>query len=180
MVSLFGIFGPRLKSLVPRDVKNFCKKALGVPSMELGLLNMRRNGFSPEIVVDIGAFRGEYTRMCKRVFPNAHILMIEPQKARQRDLMELQGEYTNVAYTPALLGPAQREAVGFYESGSASSVLSVRENGESPTVYLPMTTLDLVTENTPFAKPDLVKLDVQGYELEVLQGGKRVLASELL
>jgi hypothetical protein len=40
-----------------------------------------------------------------------------------------------------------------------------------------MTTLDAITEGSAFARPDFIKLDVQGYEIEVLRGGVRALES---
>lgn len=40
-----------------------------------------------------------------------------------------------------------------------------------------MTTLDALVKNSIFACPDLIKLDVQGYEIEVLKGGIETLAS---
>jgi hypothetical protein len=40
-----------------------------------------------------------------------------------------------------------------------------------------MTTLDAVTRGTPFERADFLKLDVQGYELEVLKGAGQVLTS---
>jgi hypothetical protein len=40
-----------------------------------------------------------------------------------------------------------------------------------------MTTLDAITRRTHFERPDFLKLDVQGYELEVLKGAEQVLDS---
>lgn len=53
---------------------------------------------------------------------------------------------------------------------------SAKPNAVS-TISVPMTTLDKLTANTVFARPNFIKLDVQGYELEVLRGGERALAS---
>ena len=44
------------------------------------------------------------------------------------------------------------------------------EKANSPSCDLPQMTLDEVAKGTPFAHPDFIKLEVQGYELEILQG----------
>jgi hypothetical protein len=40
-----------------------------------------------------------------------------------------------------------------------------------------MTTLDSLTKGTAFAQPDFLKLDIQGYELEVLTGAEQSIQS---
>lgn len=163
----------RAGSLLPETLKRHLKMALGVPNMEASLRSMQRNGFSPKVVIDVGAYAGCWTRMCKRIFPTAHVLMVEPQTSRKSDLERVTAEYPNVALAFVLVGPAEQAAVGMYETGTASSVLPEVEKNNTPTAYLPMTTLDAVTKNTTFAHPHFIKLDVQGYELQVLEGGGR-------
>lgn len=164
-------------SFLPHRLKCCLKMALGVPNMESSLLNMKRNGFNPAVVIDVGAYSGGWTCMCKLIFPAARVLMIEPQTCKKSDLERVMAEYTDIALASVLVGPAEKAAVGFYETESASSVLPEVEKNNMPTVCLPMTTLDAVTKNTHFAHPDFIKLDVQGYELQVLEGGAAVLAS---
>jgi FkbM family methyltransferase len=165
------------KACVPERIKHRIKRALGVPSMEASLENMKRNGFDPKVVIDVGAYRGEWTRLCKRIFPSAQVLMIEPQSARRRELERVLAECERVTLETVLVGSSKRDAVGFYELGSASSVLTEEEKHASPSLSLPMTTIDAVTAGTLFARPDLIKLDVQGYELESLKGGSSALSS---
>jgi hypothetical protein len=67
--------------------------------------------------------------------------------------------------------------VPFYEQESASSVLPESAKTGQPSTDLSMQTLDEAVSNTGFAAPDFVKVDVQGYELEVLKGGRKALQS---
>jgi FkbM family methyltransferase len=164
-------------TLLPDSIKQRVKTALGMPGVESTMASMKRNGFAPSIVIDIGAFKGAWTRVCKRVFPESHVLMIEPQASRLDDLRTVQNELTDVAMIAALLGESKREGVIFHESGSASSVLAEAERSCATSMAMSMTTLDEITLGTGFSKPDFLKLDVQGYELSVLCGGEKTLSS---
>jgi len=44
------------------------------PSMEWSFRNMRRLGFHPQFIVDIGAFEGEWTAIARKAFPEASVL----------------------------------------------------------------------------------------------------------
>jgi len=165
------------KSLLPKKVKQYAREVLRIPTLEGSLQIMRRNGFAPSTVIDIGAYAGDWTRLCKRLFPNSYVLMVEPQKARYFDLERVVTDYSGIVLSQSLLGATEQSSVGFYAMNSASSVLPETVKQQQPTCYLSMTTLDKLTDATPFEKPDLIKLDVQGFELEVLRGGMHTLTS---
>lgn len=148
-----------------------------VPDVESSLRRMRHLGFSPIVAIDIGAYVGEWTRSFKQIFPGAQVLMIEPLAAKTAALSKVKSELPTVDFRTALLGAKAEARAGFCESETASSVLSEVANRRPPTTYMAMTTLDSVTENGIFARPDFIKVDVQGYELEVLRGGERTLES---
>lgn len=163
--------------LLPQRLKRNLKAAFGVFTVEASLRNMKRNGFDPKVVIDVGAYTGVWTRMCKDIFPAAGVLMIEPQANLQDRLERTVADYNDVVLKPVLVGPDERESVNFYQTDSASSVLPEAERPDAPSISLPMTTLDAVTHNTIFAQADFIKLDVQGFELSVLSGGEKVLES---
>jgi hypothetical protein len=81
----------------------------------------------------------------------------------------------NLQYKIALLNSEHSDAVPFYLSETASSVLKTHHSDDQPTL-LPALTLDEVSEEYGFGERTcLLKLDVQGFELEVLSGGTRSL-----
>lgn len=166
-----------VKRVVPERFKEALKRDLGVPSMERSLLALRTNGFSPRVVIDIGAYKGEWTAFCKGLWAHSSVLMLEGNPQRAAALQEISRRWDKVTAEHALLGPAPQSAVNFYEQESASSVLPEAAKQNQPFTTLPMRTLDDVTEGTIFRKPDFIKLDVQGYELDILQGGRRTLQS---
>jgi FkbM family methyltransferase len=167
-----------ISPLFPEKWKRYIKGELfQIPETESSLRRMRRLGFNPPVAIDVGAYVGEWTRSFKRIFPDAQVLMIEPQASKTAELSRAKSELRNVEVCAALLGARAEVSVGFCESETASSVLMEAENRRPPTTHMPMTTLDAITENGPFAYPNFIKLDVQGYEIEVLRGGTRTLES---
>jgi FkbM family methyltransferase len=166
-----------MTALIPEAVKRKMKDRLGVPTMESGLMHLRVNGFAPKVVLDIGAYQGEWTLLCKRIWPGCSVLMLEAAPDRMPRLQQLASALGVVDARQALLGSSPRSSVAFYEQESASSVLPESAKAGQRSISLTMGTLDEAVADTAFAAPDFLKLDVQGYELEVLKGGRKALQS---
>lgn len=148
-----------------------------VPDTEASLRRMKKLGFAPRVAIDVGAYVGEWTRTCKEIFPTARVLMVEPLLRCVSSLEATAKNLEGVEFRSTLLGAQENSSMPFYEAETASSVLGEASKQSAPTRYLAMTTLDELTRNTSFSNPDFIKLDVQGYELEVLMGAERSLAS---
>jgi FkbM family methyltransferase len=130
----------------------------------------KERGLELRCVVDGGAHEGAWTRELKQVYPHAEVLCVEPRAGAQAKLRELASDLDGIHIVQTLLGPEDAQ-VQFNESLDRSSVLpnfAGQRFGQTSTV--PMTTLDAVVRklNTPW--PDLIKLDLQGFELEALRG----------
>jgi FkbM family methyltransferase len=157
-----------LESL-PKDYKRRLGIYLGMPHIRWSLNQLRCFGFVPLNVLDAGAFKGEWAKECLRAFPEAHITCIEPQDACQEELQLLAEKYSNVRIVQILLGRSGRDGIAFDEIGSGSSVLMGCGKGSTK----PMTSIDALIKSGYCKPPDFLKLDVQGYELEILEGYKR-------
>jgi FkbM family methyltransferase len=152
--------------------------SLQMASVEWSLRNIRSLGFRPRQIVDVGAYVGAWARMAKSIFPEAQVLMIEAQQGKEAELRRVCAEYPGeVAYRMSLLGAEERDGVEFYEHEGGSSVLFEQSSIERKKVQYPMRTLDAVAAGAGFGEAGLLKLDVQGYELEVLKGAPRLLLS---
>jgi FkbM family methyltransferase len=168
-----------VNGFLPPPVKSRLKSLLHIPDMELALQRLARIGFRPAATIDVGANVGAWSQMCRRVFPDTRILAVEPQDPLQAALRETARKLGNVTIAQTLLGARAAAAVPFYvyEFSGMSSVLRDAEAPVVGTTSVDMVTLDELVAKTQFPPAQLMKLDVQGYELEVLRGGARTLAA---
>jgi len=126
-------------------------------------------------VMDVGANIGLHSLyMAKRVLPAGRIYSFEPSKkifARLCRHVE-SSNLSNISCYPCALGPQSGEAF-FHEveSDSSRSFLCDSPSGERVVVR----TLDDIAAENRLNKIDFVKLDVEGFELGVLQGSQQLL-----
>ena len=62
---------------IPDSFKQEFKIKLGAPHMYWSISNLRKNGLDPRQILDIGAYKGEWTHDVLKIFPQAEYLMME-------------------------------------------------------------------------------------------------------
>lgn len=149
-----------------------------LPDVEGLLRQIAANGFAPSAVIDVGANVGAWATMATTVFPGVPILMVDgdPQHRPTLEAIAARSGARSAAVS-AVLGPETRDRVEFFQAGPGSGVLRELTAYTWETIEVPMTTLDVVAGGVGdrSARNLLLKLDVQGYELEVLKGGAATL-----
>jgi FkbM family methyltransferase len=146
------------------------------PSIYRSLQVLERLGFDPNFCIDVGAYHGEWTKIFKSVFPRAQVLMVEAQESKRPILDQVATRFDGEVTTKiALLGPRDGEPVVFSEMETGSSVFAEQSPYERKTVNKTTQALDTLLSEGAHPRADFLKLDVQGYELEVLKGASRVL-----
>jgi FkbM family methyltransferase len=129
-----------------------------------------------DLFVDIGANIGSYTLLASAV-NGARSVAFEPDPgavcALNRNL-EMNGIAQRVAVHATAVGASSCHAHFSVGLGSRNCVAT---EGKTPTRIVEMTTLDRVLDEQ---FPVLLKLDVEGYECEVLKGAKKALAKSSL
>lgn len=165
-----------LSRFVPDGYKKQLKDKLGVPSQEKSLLQLKRLGFSPQYIIDIGAYEGHWSNDVNKIFPKAQVMMIEGQKSKENTLIAQSHKIPGSIVKIALLGAEQKD-VEFNIYETASSVLKENNDTDAKIEQRTLELLDNLVANTPFQQADLIKLDTQGYELEILKGGLKTLTN---
>ena len=146
---------------------------------------LRARGFAPGTVIDVGVWHG--TPWLYQ-FPQAKLVLIEPNPQFEPDLQRIAGEHGADIY---------RHAVGAEEAtlslnvddrqpGSASFLRVSRvveaargERRSYRSLDVPVKTLD-ATLGDRYQEPFLLKLDIEGYEREALAGAVRTLSRTAL
>lgn len=142
------------------------------------LAQAKKRGLSIRSAIDGGAAYGSWTREFKSVYPDAQVLCIDPRQDVQQALFTLARELPGVHVAKALLSARGGDVVEFHEHGEQSSMLGLGTgNSFGESVQVTTTTLDDLVVEKRFPSPDLIKLDLQGAELEALRGAERSLAS---
>lgn len=136
----------------------------------------KRAGLGINVVLDIGAARGTWTEDVTPIFPTARYILVDPLPENEATLMALAARSSNVRYVKAAIGAASG-LLNIYAHGDQSSFFASSDFYGDP-IPVPVKTCDEVLS----AEPDLpapavvlMKIDVQGYEIEVLKGAEKTL-----
>lgn len=163
--------------VLPQRLKNALPALLFTPrpfsDEEAAYRRLVAKGWWPAGIIDVGAYRGDWTRMVRGVLPNVPIMMVEAQKGKAAGLEGLCSELGQVSLASAVLGAEAGKKVTFYEMETGSSCFPERSNAPRAAVAYETRTLDDVA--APLKGPLFLKIDVQGAELEVLAGGSKTL-----
>jgi FkbM family methyltransferase len=134
-----------------------------------------------DLVVDVGANRGQFARHIRRLGYRNKIVSFEPQAAAFKELESSAAADPNWEVQRLAIGAdATRESASMrvYAADDFSSFLEIKGDGPPlvGTEVVPMRTLDQAAGDAiASARRALLKVDTQGFEQQVLAGATRSL-----
>lgn len=124
-------------------------------------------GWFPRTTLDIGGYKGFWTREIQNTFPGTSVIVVEPN--HHPELLSL-----GVPVYYEILASEEKDVNWFSNMTTGDSIY--KENTRHYDSVIPTirrtTTLDALFPTQTF---EFVKLDCQGAELDVLQGGRHLL-----
>ncbi|MBN1950890.1 MAG: FkbM family methyltransferase [Bacteroidales bacterium] len=156
--------------------KYFKKLALRYSMIE-GLHHLKDMGFEPDYILDIGVADG--THAIQNAFPDSFYIWIEPLKEFEGAIRKLQKKYKGDYYCAAAGSKPGKATINIHNELTGSSLLKEEDGPASDGIQreINIITVDSLLEKYPF-KDDtriFMKLDVQGFELDVLDGATEFL-----
>ena len=147
---------------------------LSIPENHIAYLrSLKASGFSPKVIYDIGANLLCWTRLVRRLWPDAQIFLFEAF-----DKLEFLYKREGYVYHIGLLSNVDGDEVKFYYNddfpGGNSYYKEHDDNVFPEDRYSVLKTerLDSVVARLGLPPPDLVKIDVQGADRDVFEGGQ--------
>jgi len=151
----------------------------------LRLLRWRDEGFGPLIVYDIGAHVGLWSAMVQDLFHPRQVVLFEPQAQFHKIALRRQpNSAANWRLMPYALGDRSAD-VDLYRTRNQAASSLLRPIETQSTIDLPTASegtqpvrvmmLDELAEKEMLPGPDLIKIDVQGFEAQVLAGGEKTM-----
>jgi FkbM family methyltransferase len=137
---------------------------------------LRRLGYVPSHIVDVGANRGNWTRTAMKYFPGIRYTMFEPQEKMRSEVEDLL-QKTGVEFHCMGAGPMNSTMkLTQHEWDDSHTFALTSEQADDlgyPQVDVPVVALDDFFKERGLPKIDILKIDAEGWDLEVLKGAAK-------
>ena len=136
-------------------------------------------GYAPSMVIDGGANMGQWTSLAGPIFPDAVFHLIEPQPACEAALAAVTRDRPRmIVHRLAITAPGVSSVVilgGAHEVGSSGAYVALPEESGADAMQCPAATLDALFAHVAPEHGVMLKLDLEGHELEALRGAVELL-----
>lgn len=140
------------------------------------LRTLKRLGLQPQTIIDAGANAGQFSRAAAETFPEARIHAFEALPDLAERLERRLADCPRITVHRTAVG-STAGTLSFYRHPYtlASSALPSPGARGVEEIQVPVARLDDVLSDGALPRPLLLKMDLQGFELEALKGAERLL-----
>ena len=137
--------------------------------------DIRRVKQDVSVIFDVGANIGQSAFKFRSAFPQAAIHCFEPAGAAYKKLKINTGRMKNIHCHKIALGSRNEEAKMYLVAQSVSNSL-IKPDSIIGEEFVKVATLDDVVLKNKVNKIDLLKIDTEGFDLEVLRGAVKIIS----
>ena len=169
--------------------KNFIRKAFNVIGLDIRKAKLDQKtvwleSFDIKTVIDVGANIGQFANDARKLYPDAAIYSFEPLPGPYSELLVNTSSFGRFNPYNLALGDYEGTTEMYVNEFSQSSSLLEMEDSHkqafphtknTTSITVNIQTLDLIASKLELDTDILLKIDVQGFEKQVLDGGKETL-----
>lgn len=168
-------------------ISHLCGRALGLVNYSSPLVSGERaairiavSGKSSPIVFDVGANKGQWLADVLAICPDARLHAFEPQARLAAELAKMRpGIAVNNLALADVVGTLGLNDYAAHEGSQHATLLTGVidgiHRGAAKCIEVSVGTIDEYCGQRGIERIDFLKIDVEGFELKVLQGAKRML-----
>jgi FkbM family methyltransferase len=147
----------------------------GEPGLGFFLGSIKRLGFSPKHIVDIGANHGSWTRKAIEFFPDADYTLFEPQDHLRVYIEDMVAAGRKIRWVGAGVGDSSGKLPFSISVRDDSSTFLQPRQGAAQQTVVEVKTLDEFFATSQLAIPEMVKIDAEGFDVKILNGATKLL-----
>lgn len=167
----------KIKDFVNRLFRKFgtrvVNKRWGPRGFMASFSQLKSEGYNPNVIYDVGASDGSWSLELKQLFSDSQYILFEPLPECADKLIEISENKPEFMYHPCALGSEAAELQLNQHAGQSSFLESKQWVGTKNCVAVK--TIDGLVADGACPPPNLIKADVQGFELELLKGAEQSL-----
>jgi FkbM family methyltransferase len=147
-------------------------------SLEGILQHAKKVGLSPKTIIDVGAADGIFAKRCSKIFLDAKYILLEPLQENEPFLKVVTKSIPGAEFMMAAANAKSGNVIINVHPDLVGSSMYLEEESSEVNGFPKIVqgiTLDCLLNGEKISPPFLLKIDVQGAELDVLSGAEKIL-----